>query len=408
MTITVGQPRRPVWSLINDRRYAPFFWGCLVSNTGTWLQSMTAILVVFALTRSATAVGLVATAQYAGHLLLGPLGGQLADRFDRRRILVVAQAVGLAGAGWLVFAAIGGITSPIPIYIGLAVTGSAQAVSVPVMHALVPMLVTPADLVGAVALQSLTYNFSRAVGPVLGATTMVAAGPLVAFAVNAATYLAMLAGVLAARPLHRPVSPARAGRISTLGYLRSDPEIARRLLLVGAVSFAIDPVSTLAPSVGARLAGGEQLVGVLVSAFGTGAALAVGLAVPAIRRFGEPAMIRTGLAVLALMLVGFGNLPVATAAVAALFVAGVGFMLGQTALTTAIQSGIPDQVRGRVMAVWAIMFLGTRPVAGLVNGALADAGGVRLAVLVPAVVLLAGASFALRGGRPADGAATRP
>jgi len=228
-SVVAGAPR-PVWTLVRDRNYAPFFWGCLVSNVGTWLQSMTAILVVFALTRSATAVGLVATAQYAGHVLLGPVAGQLADRFDRRAILLVTQTAGLAGAGWLVLAAAGGLDRPLPIYIGLAVTGSAQAVSVPVMHALVPMLVPEPDLVGAVALQSLTYNVSRAVGPVLGAATLVAAGPLTAFAVNAATYLAMLGGVLAARPVRRPAGPALESRAGAVRFLRAEPLVARRLL----------------------------------------------------------------------------------------------------------------------------------------------------------------------------------
>jgi MFS family permease len=384
--------------LVRDRRYGPFFWGCLVSHTGTWLQSVTAVLVVFGLTGSATAVGLVATAQYAGHLLLGPAAGQLADRFERRGILLVAQTAGLSGAVWLVAAAAGGLASPAPIYIGLAVTGAAQAVSVPVMHALVPMLVPAADLVGAIALQSLTYNFSRAVGPALGAATLVAAGPSVAFAVNAVTYLAMLGGILAARPLHRPGARTPAGRLRVARFLRAAPVIARRLLLVAAVSFAIDPVTTLAPSVVAQLGGGDRLVGLLVSAFGAGAAVTVVVAVPLIRRFGERVAIGTGMGILAAGLVGFGNLPAAVAVAGVLFVAGVGFMVGQTALTTSIQQGIPDPVRGRVMAVWAIMFLGTRPLAGLANGALADIAGAHLAVLVPALALVLCAAVAVAPG----------
>jgi predicted MFS family arabinose efflux permease len=387
---------RPVRVLVVDRRFGPFFWGSLVSNTGTWLQSMSAVLLVFELTRSATAVGVVAVAQYSGYVLLAPLGGQLADRFDRRRLLVVTQTAGLAGAVWLVVVVADDTYGILPIYVGVAITGSAQALSVPLIHALVPSLVPAADLPGAVALQSLTYNVSRAAGPALGATTLVLAGPVVTFSANAASYLAMLAGLLATRPLRRHTPRGETGGGSVVRYLRENRPMAARLLVVGAVGFAVDAVNTLAAPVVAGLGIGDASVGVLVSAFGIGGAVMILASVVVIRRIGDGPAAATGLAVLAASLVVFGNVSSFAVVAALLVLGGAGFVLGQTALTTSIQRAVPEAVRGRVVALWAVMFLGIRPLAAVVNGAVADLAGVGVAVLVPSALLVIGLTVNLR------------
>lgn len=387
---------RPVRALVVDRRFGPFFWGSLVSNTGTWLQSMSAVLLVFELTGSATAVGAVAVAQYSGYVLLAPVAGQLADRFDRRRLLLVTQSVGLLGAAWLVWAVADDSYGIVPIYVGVAVTGCAQALSVPLIHALVPTLVPPADLPGAVALQSLTYNFSRAVGPALGAATLVTAGPVVTFSANATSYVAMLLGLMWTKPL-RGAATRRGERGSVLRYLRGHWAVAARLLMVGAVGFAVDAVNTLSPSVVARLGQGDESVGLLVSAFGVGGAGMLLLSVPVIRRIGDGPSAIIGFSVLAASLVVFGTVPSIAVVAPVLVLAGAGFVLGQTALTTSIQRAVPEAVRGRVAALWAVLFLGIRPVAALVNGGLADLAGVGVAVAVPAALLLLGL-FAV-GGR---------
>ncbi|MPZ82981.1 MAG: MFS transporter [Actinophytocola sp.] len=385
----VPEVGRPVRALVVDRRFGPFFWGSLVSNTGTWLQSMSAVLLVFGITGSATAVGVVAVAQYSGYVLLAPVAGQLADRFDRRRLLLVTQSVGLLGAAGLVLAVSDGSYGILPIYVGVAVTGCAQALSVPLIHALVPTLVPAADLPGAVALQSLTYNVSRAVGPALGATALVAVGPVVTFGANAASYVAMLLGLMWTVPARR-ADPRRGRRESVLRYLRGHRAVAARLLVVGAVGFAVDAVNTLAPPVVARLGQGDESVGVLVSAFGIGGAVMLVLAVSVIRRIGDGPAAVIGLCVLAAALVVFGNVVSYRVVAPVLVLAGAGFVLGQTALTTSIQRAVPDAVRGRVAALWAVLFLGIRPFAAVVNGGLADLAGVGVAVLVPATLLVLG------------------
>lgn len=395
-----ADPARPVRALVVDRRFGPFFWGSLVSNTGTWLQSMSAVLLVFELTGSATAVGGVAVAQYSGYVLLAPISGQLADRFERRRLLIVMQSVGLLGAAWLVVVVADGSYGILPIYVGVAVTGSAQALSVPLIHALAPSLVPAADLPGAVALQALTYNFSRAVGPALGAGTLVAAGPVVTFGANAGSYVAMLVGLLLTRPRTRPAARRTAGTESVVRYLREHRPVAARLLVVGAVGFAVDAVNTLSPPVVHALGAGDASVGVLVSAFGIGGAVMIVLAVSVIRRIGDGPATTVGLGVLAAALVVFGNVPSFPVVAIGLVLGGAGFVLGQTALTTSIQREVPEAVRGRVLALWAVLFLGIRPLAAVVDGGLADLVGVGGAVLVP-VVLLAVGLVAVRTRRAA-------
>ncbi|MGH3763416.1 MFS transporter, partial [Actinophytocola sp.] len=385
-----ADPPRLVRALVVDPRFGPFFWGSLVSNTGTWLQSMSAVLLIFELTGSATAVGGVTVAQYGGYVLLAPIAGQLADRFERRRLLIVMQSVGLLGAVWLVVVVADDSYGILPIYAGVAVTGCAQALSVPLIHALVPSLVPRADLPGAVALQSLTYNFSRAVGPALGAGTLVAAGPVVTFGANAGSYVAMLIGLLCTRPRTRPALRRTAATASVVRYLREHWPVAARLLMVGAVGFAIDAVNVLSAPVAHALGVGDASVGVLVSAFGIGGAVMIVLAVSVIRRIGDGPATVVGFGVLAAALVVFGNVPSFPVVVVGLVLGGAGFVLGQTALTTSIQRAVPEAVRGRVLALWAVLFLGIRPLAAVVDGGLADLVGVGGAVLVPVALLVAG------------------
>ncbi len=395
-------------ALLRDRTYGPFFFGNLVSNCGTWFQNIAAAVVVFDLTGSALLVGVVSVMQFAASLLLSPWAGAVTDRVDRRRLLIAGQVVALLGASALALqtAVVGvdGLPGPAPVLASALVIGVGFAFSVPAMHALVPALVPPADLDQAVALNSVTFNLARAIGPALGAVTLVALGPAAAFGLNAASYLALIVALLTITP--RPVARRGRGDGSVregLRYVRGDRTTLVLLVGVAALGFGTDPVNTLAPPMAAALNGGNTLVGWLVSAFGVGAATTALAVAPLRRRLGHTTMAVGGLVLLAIGMIGFAASPTAAVAVGALAASGVGFLLAVTSLTTRLQQRVDERMRGRVMALWSVAFLGSRPVAALLDGGVADLVGPRPAVTVAAAVSLLAAGLLWREARAPAG-----
>jgi MFS family permease len=156
-------------ALLADRVYGPFFFGNLVSNCGNWIHNVAAAVVVFELTGDAVAVGAVSGCLWAGSLLLQPWAGALTDRYDRRRILIAGQAVALAGALAVAIPSVivgaENLSGPWPIYLGTLVIGVGVAFSSPAMQALIPSLVAKRDLDRAIALNGVTFNVARGIGP---------------------------------------------------------------------------------------------------------------------------------------------------------------------------------------------------------------------------------------------------
>ena len=402
MTTTAAQASplaaRSSWALLRTRTFGVYFVGNLVSNCGTWLQNITAAVVVYELTKSTAMVGAVSMLQFAASLLLSPWAGALSDRVDRRLLLVAGSVVSIAAAGalaaWVFVVGVEGLPGPWPIFAAATLIGIGWAISVPTMQALVPALVEEQDLEQAIALNSITFNIARAVGPALGALSLVTLGAAATFGLNAASYLVLIACLLGIRPRpierrdHRGDGSVREG----LRYVRNEPALYVLLIGVTALGFGTDPVNTLTPAMAELLGGDEGLVGWLVSAFGIGAA-GTAFCVGAIRRrvsLGRLGVV--GLAILSAGLFAFSTSPSAVTAFASLVLAGVGFLLALTALTTELQRRVPEPLLGRVMALWAVAFLGSRPLAALLDGALGDLVGPRAAAAV-AGVLTAGAAW---------------
>jgi MFS family permease len=387
--------------LLADRTFGPFFWGNLLSNLGQWFQNLTAAWVIFQLTGSSLWVGAVAISQFGPMLLLAPWTGALGDRVDRRRMLFGGQLVAFLSSGllaiWVAAVGVEGLPGPWPVLGSALGMGIGYAVSTPAMQALIPDLVGREDLDEAVALNSVTFNLARAVGPALAGLALATLGAAFAFSVNAVSYLPLLTALLVIRPL--APKAARGGDRSLsagLRYVVADRTAALLLIGVAALGFTSDPVNTLTPGISAALGRDETLVGVLVAAFGSGAALAATMSGSLRRRLGQPVLAVGGLAVLgsgiaAVGVAGTTPLP----ALVALAVAGWGFLLANTALTSLLQRRVPDQLRGRVMALWSVAFLGSRPLAAAFDGAVADAFGVRAGLLGAAVFALAAAALLL-------------
>ncbi len=405
---------RSTRELLADRTFGVYFVANLTSNCGTWLQNIAAAVVVYRITGSTVMVGAVSILQFAASLLLSPWFGALGDRVDRRMLLLTGQVIAVVPATvlaiWTAVVGVEGLPGPWPVLASATLIGIGWAISVPNMQALVPALVGEADLDQAIALNSVTFNLARAVGPALGALTLDVRGAAAAFGLNALTYVVLIVAlmIIRPRPVERRSGAEHDGSVREgLRYVRSQPALFVLLIGVTALGFGTDPVNTLAPAMADTLGGGDALVGWLVSAFGLGAA-AMALAVGQVRRrvaLGPMGVF--GLSVLAVGLFGFGWSPVVAVALVSLVIAGVGFLLALTALTTELQRRVPDRLLGRVMALWAVAFLGSRPLAALIDGTAADVLGPRQAALLAGLITLLVAGW-LRAARRRHGLDEEP
>lgn len=397
-------PPRGTVGLLRDRLFGPFFGAKLLSTAGVWVFNIVAAVVVWDLSHSTLAVGAVSIALFAPQLVLAPLSGAQADQRGPLgqlllgRLLVAASSatlavvIGLVGArqlpgAWVVIAAAG-------------VVGLGFVVGGPAMHALLPTLVRPSELPAAVALNSLPPTISRAGGPALGTFILVTAGPAWAFAFTAATNLAF-AWIILRLPFDR--HPPRADRAdgtvrAGFAHLRSDPVVAVLLTAVLAVGLGADPAVTLTPELSATFGQGEGLVGAFASAFGLGAALGYFGIRPLRERWSSDRVLGAGLALLSGGMLLTGVVPVVVGAALGLAIAGVGFCWALAGSTTRIYERIPETVRGRVMALWSIAFLGSRPVGAAISSGIAEATSVRVA-FVGVAALVAGLGVVSTIGR---------
>jgi MFS family permease len=387
-------------AVLADRNFWPYFAGNLLSNCGTWFQNLAQALLVFRLTGSTLLVGVVNFAQFVGTFALAPWAGAAADRFDRRRLLLVTQLLATTVTGVLAALAAAGDVGA-AVVIGLALLlGVTTAFSTPAMLALVPLLVPDHELAGAVALNSVSFNLARAVGPLLGAAVVAQLGIAPAFALNALSYLALVVALVVVHPRPQAPAPGRRPRLrDSIALVAADRRLVHAFVAVVALSATADVVNTLTPGFATEVFGRSDTVsGVLIGAFGLGAVTAAFFA-------GRAGAVERRLAVMLAVLgggvVAFALSPGLWVALAALAVGGFGYLAANTTATTAIQLEVEDSQRGRVAALWSVAFLGVRPFASLVDGGLAQSAGLRAAGVVLALPALAGAALLAREVRRA-------
>ncbi len=385
-----------VLSLARQRNFGPYFFGNALSASGGWFQNLAASLLVYRLTHSAFLLGVLNFCQFAPILLLAPWAGSAADRFNRRRLLLVGQstAAGLAaGMAVLAWSGLAEAWVVIVFALGLGVT---SAISLPSQQALLASLVDPRELPTAVALNSMTYNIARAAGPVAGAASVEYLGIPASFLLNSASYLIFVLALLAIRP--RPQETTKSTRLrESLEVLRADPRLLAFLIVVAAVGFASDPVNTLAPAFAHEFGKPDTVAGFIIGAFGAGAVTAA--MVVAGRVAGSRRRLALTLLLLSGGVIAFSLSPWLPLAFVFLFVGGFGYLASNTSATTRLQLGVTEAQRGRIMALWGVAFLGLRPIASLADGAIAAVAGVRVAGVVLALPALAGGVILLLAGR---------
>jgi MFS family permease len=280
-----------------------------------------------------------------------------------------------------------------------------SALSVPAQQSLIAALVEEEDVPQAVALNSMTFNLARAIGPASAAGVIAALGIPWAFAVNAASYLLLVLGVLLVTPHPREFAARGQAQLrESLRLVLEQPQLLAFLLIVTAVGFASDPVNTEAPAFADafHIHHGVRLwTGVIVGAFGAGAITAAFLL--AGRVAGSRRRMMTTLSVLCVGIVGFSVSPSLWVGLAFLAVGGFGYLASNTSATSRLQLDVAPHQRGRIMALWSVAFLGLRPIASLTDGAIAGAFGVRaagVALAVPAALGAAAIYFLQRRHTP--------
>ena len=397
--------------LLRDPRFGPYFGGNFTSNIGNWFQNVAAGIVVYQLTGSNTLVGTVSVLQFLATLLLSPWSGALADRFNRRKLLILAQAISATGAVglaiWVGLEGVGGLPGVWPVFAATTVIGLGYAVGISAMNALIPSLVEFDDLEDAIALNSMSFTLARAIGPALAGLVVAALGAVWAFGVNAVTFFPLIAVLLFIRP--RAVERASGDGSVRAGfaYVRERKVMLWLVLATLTVGWAGDPPNTLSPAYADMFGRDETFVGLQVAAFGAGAAL-MSLAVGRVRaRLGLVKTAKAGLVLLGIGLVGYSAAPHEVVVLAGLFVAGSGFLLGVTATNSNLQRRLDENMRGRVMALWSMAFLGSRPLAGIIDGAVADLVSPRVGAFTAALPLIIG-WWAMGKVDPVDPVSVRP
>ena len=392
---------RAALGLIGSRAFGPYFFGNASSASGTWFQNLAAQLLVYRLTHSPFLLGVLNFCNFIPVLALAPWAGSAADRFDRRRLLIVTQLLATILSGTLAVLA---WTQHADEWVVIAFAlglGISSAFSAPASTAFISQLVDRDQLPSAVALNSMTYNIARAVGPVLAAVSVRQLGIPASFAINAASYVLFIAALAVVQP--RPVAPAPRGEArlrESLALVRRTPRLLVFLLIVTAVGFASDPVNTEAPALARAFGRHDTVAGWIIGAFGFGAVSAAFLV--AGRVAGSRRRMIATLTGLGCGVIGLALSPWLGLAFVFLAIAGFGYLASNTHATSRLQLEVAESQRGRIMALWSVAFLGLRPIASLLDGAIAGAFGVRVAAVCLAVpvLVMAGVVWARGAKRP--------
>lgn len=410
--------RRP--ARLGPFRHRPFavYWvGGLLSNLGTWLQTVAGSIFVYQLTGSAFAVGVLNFAGFLPIFLFSILGGVVSDRFDRRRVVIATHVLSGLIAGVLAVVTFLGLASELHLILVFFALNTAYAIAKPSIIAMLPGLVPRDDLTDAVGLNTLQFILGQISGPLIAALVMATAGAGWAFTINALTYLGPILSMVYLRrgglgacqeePRHNDGRPA--GAMSAGTFVREQRWVLALLAGIVAVSAPLEVVRTLAPAIVVEgLHEPESTAGLIVAAQAVGSAAALIVFVPMRRRGWSRYMVALGLILQAVGLVGTAMAPAMAVAVAAVGLVGFGFSLCFPVLTGALQLEVPDALRGRVMAFHQTGHLGNRPITAILAGGLAAGVGAQQAVIAGVILAPIGLLATRRAWQMLDARRTEP
>jgi MFS family permease len=382
---------RTFLSVRKHRNYRLFFSGQVISNIGTWMQRVAQAWLVLSLTHSPFAVGILALCQFLPFTLFSLVAGVVVDRLDAWRTVISTQFTQMLLASTIAVIALAGVARPWHVYVIAALMGLVQVLDAPSRQSLTFRMVGPAELPNAISLNSGVFNGARIFGPALGGVLIAAVGAGVCFAVNAASYLAVLAGLLLMRPqefhaVERRERPRSlySGLKEGVSYARHNEQIWLMLWLVFVLSTFCLNFNVLLPVLAKQtLHSGPQLFGLLSGVFGVGALIGALVSAHVSRAtVGTTALGSAGFALAELLIAPLRS---TTLIVLLLFVAGICFTTWSSNANSLVQLASPDYLRGRLIGIYFFAFAGSGTLGGIMAGWLTAAGGTELSFAVAGI-----------------------
>ncbi|MEM6741889.1 MAG: MFS transporter, partial [Pseudomonadota bacterium] len=388
-------PKPGAFAPFGHRAFALLWTATLISNIGTWMHDVGAGWLMTTLNSSPAVVTLVQAATTLPVFLFALFAGALADRLDKRKMLIVINVILMAVIALLTLLVAQDRMTPLLLILFTLAIGTGAAFMAPAWQAVVPQLVPRETLKPAIALNSMGINISRAIGPALAGVLIASVGLAAPFALNAASHVVIILALLAWQP--EPRAPRRATgsipseMITGLRHVRHNP--AMRATLVRALAFFLFASAywSLLPLI-ARNAegGGSELYGILMALIGAGA-VAGALLLPRLQGRAESnALVRLGTVGTATALVVLALSPQPLALMAAALLGGLSWIAVLTSFNVSAQTSLPDWVRARGLAVFLMVFFGAMALGSVLWGQVAATMSIELALLLAAAGLVLG------------------
>lgn len=386
---------------LKHRNFQLFFSGQMISLIGTWMDNIAEAWLVYRLTGSSVLLGTVAFCGQIPIFLLGPLGGFVADRFNRRSIVVTTQVSSMILAFILSFLT---LTKRITVGEVIAIAtamGVVNAFDVPARQSFLVEMVGREDLMNAIALNSSMFNSARVIGPSVAGILVASVGEGWCFFANAVSYIAVIAGLLMMRVPRSVIEEHAASPLEHIAegfrFVRQTAPIRALLLLTGVISIVALPYSVLMPIFAARvLHGNARTLGVLMGATGVGALLGALALASRTKLQGLAKLVAISCASFGTSLILFSFSRWYPLSVLLLVPVGFFIMVQMASTNTLIQSMVPDRLRGRTMAVYSMMFLGMAPIGALLSGTVAKYIGAPWTVGIGGIGAICGAAIFAR------------
>jgi MFS family permease len=387
---------------LRHRNFKIFFSGQLISLVGTWMQQVAQSWLVYRLTGSPMLLGLIGFAGQIPVFFLGAFGGHVADRYDRRRVLIATQSLSMLLAFVLAFLTLTGRIVEWELFVLASLLGIVNAFDLPARQAFLSEMVDRGDLINAIALNSSMFNGARIVGPAVAGLMVAAIGEGWCFFANAISYIAVIAGlIMISVPLFvaPPMTKSIWGNVAEgFGFVATTAPVRALMVLIGVVSFTALPYSVLMPMFADRIFNqGARGLGLLMGAAGTGALLgSIALAMRS-TVFGLGRWVAISCGVFGASVAAFGMSRSFPLSVLILVFAGGAMMVQMASSNTLIQSMVPDELRGRVMATYSMMLMGMGPFGALAAGSIAESIGAPNTVAIGgAITAVAAVVFGMR------------
>ena len=386
-------PRRGMFSSLVHRNFRNYLLGLGLSNVGSWMQTMAQGWLVLTISNSAFVLGAVTFLGSIPSLLLAPVAGVAADRYDRRKLLIATQSIQMATAFVLAAATGWGFVSVALVAAMAVVAGAANAMTTPSHQSLFLDLVGRENLMNAIALNSMQFNLSRVLGPLAAGFTIAAFGETTCFLVNGVSFVAILVALAALPKQHRPRARHRSAWLETrlgLRFARKSPLVPQLLVVSGALAVFGTPAVTLAPLFAKKLLGvGPEKLGGMLAAVGLGA-VATALVLASLGDFQKKGLaVVAAAALFGVSLAGFALSRHYGAALAWLALLGGAMMSSSSLVNTLMQKSAPNRLRGRVISLYALAWLGLVPIGNLFAGSVAERFGPGAALWVGALGIFA-------------------